>query len=380
MKRLLFMGLFFVLGLNFLFAQTDSTQLKKLTFSGDFRFRVEQGWNSQKTNGSYRDDRFRLRYRLRFGVNYQFVQWAEFGMRIRTGYHEKQQDPHLTIGDGFNEYSSVPIGFEKLFFKLNFKKFIGWIGKNTFPFEKQNELFWSDNVNPDGAFVNFKFDTNSSFFESLELNAGHFIFGSSGKGFDYYQYFQGFQVLTTYWNNRIKLFPSFYYFNKMPNIPDGYGTFEFNYAILHLGTSVALFENPKVIAEIDYYHNVEDLSSNDSIPNNLQDQKSGIVASVGVGELKKKGDWLFRACFSYLERYAIIDYFAQNDWARWDYSNQGSPDGRLSNFKGMELNASYLIRKNFRMKIRYFIVEQLIPYGAYKETGNRIRLDLDIGF
>jgi len=380
MKRLFLIGFFLITGLNFLFAQTDSTQLKKLTFTGDFRFRIEQDWNSLKSDGSYRDDRSRLRYRFRFGMNYQVIEWAEIGMRIRTGYREKQQDPHLTLGEGFNQFGSVPIGFEKLFFKAQHKKFMGWLGKNTFPFEKQNELFWSDNVYPDGVFVSFKFDNEASFFESITLNAGHFIFGSSGVGFDQDQYFQGFQALTSYWNGRIKLFPSFYYFNKSPNIPDNQGTFELNYAILHIGTRINLIESPAVSAEIDYYHNFEDLKSNDSIPKRLQDQKSGIVASVGIGDLKKKGDWLFRAYFSYLERYAIVDYFAQNDWARWDYSSQGSPDGRLSNFKGIELKAAYLIRKNFRIKIRFFIVEQLIPYGSIKETGNRIRLDLDIGF
>ena len=30
--------------------------------------------------------------------------------------------------------------------------------------------------------------------------------------------------------------------------------------------------------------------------------------------------------------------------------------------------------------MRYFMVDQLIPCGLSKGTGNRIRLDLDIGF
>ena len=75
-----------------------------------------------------------------------------------------------------------------------------------------------------------------------------------------------------------------------------------------------------------------------------------------------------------------MDFFAQNDWVRWDFSSYGSPDGILSKFKGIELNTAYLIRKNFRLKMRYFMVDQLISYGLSKETGNRIRLDLYIGF
>ena len=380
MKYLLFIGLFLIVSPAFLFAQVGSVQTKKLSFSADFRFRFEQDWNSIKSDGSYREDRFRLRYRLRFGLNYRFKHWGEFGVRIRSGFREKQQDPHLTLGEGFDEFNSFPIGLDKLFFKARFKKFMGWIGKNTFPFEKQNELFWTDNINPDGVFASVKFNAISSFLESLKFNVGHFMMFSSGFEFDQDQYFQGVQIVSTYWSNRLKIFPSFYYFNKMPNIPDDHETYRLDYAILHIGTNLKIVEKPNIDFGLDYYHNFENLNRNDSIPQKFKEQKEGLVVSLGLGELKKNGDWTFGAYYTYLERYAIVDFLAQNDWARWDYSSQGSPDGRLSNLQGIELRAGYLIRKNFRLKIRYFIVEQLISYDSAKETGNRIRLDLDIGF
>ena len=61
-------------------AQTDSI-LSKLSFNGDFRFRVEQDWNSKKSDGTFRDDRTRLRYRLRAGVEYT-DKWFKTGFRI----------------------------------------------------------------------------------------------------------------------------------------------------------------------------------------------------------------------------------------------------------------------------------------------------------
>ncbi|MFK5982461.1 MAG: hypothetical protein QM499_06070, partial [Flavobacteriaceae bacterium] len=108
MKSLFFIGALFFLFPFYVTAQLDSTKIKKLTFTGDFRFRIEQDWNSRKLDGTYRDNRSRLRYRLRIGANYQFNHWAEIGTRIRTGYREKQQDPHLTLGDGFNEFGTIP--------------------------------------------------------------------------------------------------------------------------------------------------------------------------------------------------------------------------------------------------------------------------------
>ncbi|HAT65648.1 MAG TPA: hypothetical protein DCS66_13805, partial [Flavobacteriaceae bacterium] len=67
-------------------------------------------------------------------------------------------------------------------------------------------------------------------------------------------------------------------------------------------------------------------------------------------------------------------------WARWDYSSQGSLDGRLTNYKGLELMLGYMITDNIKVNSRYFMVEQLIPYGPFTETGQRIRFDVDIGF
>ncbi|MTI40426.1 putative porin, partial [Fulvivirga lutimaris] len=218
-----------------LYGQQDSTILQKLSFTGDFRFRVEQDWDSRKSDGTYREDRSRLRYRLRFGLNYKHNDWATFGMRLRTGQIQNQQDPQITLGTGAKEFSTVPFGLEKLFFRASYEWFSGWVGKNTYPFEKQNELFWSDNVYPEGVFL-------SARLSSIKLNLGHFIVGSEGRGFNKDRYFQGFQVLIPTWADRLKLFPSFYYFNKMPNIPDGNDTYRLNYSIFHFGTTIKLVE------------------------------------------------------------------------------------------------------------------------------------------
>jgi hypothetical protein len=360
----------------FLTAQNDSIQ-KKLKFTADFRFRVEQDWNSQKSDGSQRDDRTRLRYRARIGATYDFKDWVSFGMRIRTGQANKQQDPQLTIGD---QFSSVPIAFEKIYANFNYNWLSAWIGKNTFPFEKQNELFWSDNVFPEGVALSGKFSFENEFVQSLKVNTGHFIFATSGTSLGNDSYFEGIQLVSSHWQNRVKFFPAFYYFKNMPDIPDGGDTFNIDYSVVHLGANVVLLKNPKVTAGFDYYQNIQDYHGNDSIPKFLQDQKKGYVANAGIGTLNKKGDWKVQLTYTYLERFAAVDYLAQNDWARWDYSSQGSPDGRLTNFKGLEIMAGYALAENMDLKVRFFTVEQLLAYGTTKENGNRIRLDFNIGF
>ncbi|MDW7693990.1 putative porin [Flammeovirgaceae bacterium SG7u.111] len=375
---------FFTLSLScFLFfaAQAqEKTLQEKLKFTADFRFRVEEDWDSRKSDGSYRDNRTRFRYRARFGFNYQHNEWAKVGMRIRTGLQNHQQDPQLTLGTGYEEFGTLPIGFEKIFFQANHKWLTAWAGKNTFPFEKQNELFWSDNVYPEGVYFGSKFPIESPAIGSIKLNMGHFIVSSAGKALADDRYFQGIQVVTTHFDQRLKLYPSFYYFNRMPDIPDDKGTYELNYSIFHLGAKIKISDKPAISVGLDYYNNLEDLGANDSIPAKLKDQKRGLVGSLIFGNFEEKGDWTLRLYYTYLERYAAVDFLAQNDWTRWDYSNAGSPAGRLTNFKGVEFKAGYVVSKNFKVNMRYFVVEQILPYGDALETGNRVRFDLDIGF
>lgn len=375
MKRISFIVVNLVISIT-LSAQTDSIQ-SKLSFNADFRFRVEQDWNSKKSDGTFRDDRTRFRYRLRAGVEYD-DKWYNIGFRIRTGNPSKQQDPQLTLGEGFKEFGTLPIGLEKAYFQGKLNTFKFWVGKNTFPFEKSNELFWSDNVYPEGIFVGKGFRINSDIIDSLDIRGGHFIMSASGKSLGQDTYFQGYQAYITFLENRFELFPSFYLFKNVPNIPDGNETFEIDYAILHVGTRLNLMKKPLLNIEFDYYRNLQNYDQTDSIPTSFKEQKSGFVIGLKCGALKHKGDWIFEASYANLQQYSAVDYMAQNDWARWDYSSFGSPDGRLTNFNGIELVAGFMIDKRASLKVKYYLVEQLIPYGITKETGNRIRLDLDV--
>ena len=362
-----------------LFSQENDKQ-KKLNFKADLRLRTEQDWNSRKSDGTYRDDRFRLRFRVRAQLEYKPNDWASFGIRFRTGYTEKQQDPHLTMGDGYPEFESVPIGFDKLFLKIQKKWFTGWLGRNTFPFEKSNELFWSDNVSLDGLYVSAKVETSPTWIDGITYSGGLFTMLNSFSTFTDDSFIGIVQIKTEHLNKRLKVFPSFYHFNRMPNIPDGNETFRFEYSIVQLGAEALVFESPRITMGLDLYQNLQNYDKNESVQDDFKDQKTGFVGSVVWGNLAKKGDFALGAYFTYLERYAAVDFIAQNDWVRWDYSGQGSRDGRLTNFKGLEVMTGYRISKMLQLRIRYFIVEQLIPYGSALENGNRIRLDIDFRF
>lgn len=357
-------------------AQVDSVK-QKIEFEGDFRFRLEQDWRVRTPDGTYLSDRSRLRYRARAGLVYRPQQGIEVGLRLRTGDPKKQQDPQITLGD---EFSGIPVSFERAFAGIEYRSISAWLGKNAFPFEKQNELFWSDNVYPEGVAVGIDLPFQPGILQQLKLNAGHFIFATDGSSFTKDSYIQGIQLHSAWGQQRLFLFPGFFYFRQMPNIPDGNETYRLNYSILHIGSRLNILPQQGLTLEVDYYQNLENLSKNDSIPEAFVDQKKGLTVSTRIGDLHERGHWFFRTSYNYQERYAAVDFLAQNDWARWDYSALGSPDGRLTNYKGFELMAAYAITNNIDIQTRWFFVNQIIPFGAFRETNNRVRFDINIKF
>lgn len=377
MKKLIYILVLFIVPAS-INAQIDSL-FSRLSFNSDFRFRIEQDWNSKMSDGSFREDRSRLRYRLRAGATYKY-KWYEVGFRIRTGNPIKQQDPQLTLGDVNKEFGTLPIGIEKAYFQGELNTFTFWVGKNSFSFKKNNELFWSNNVFPEGVFIENDFIIKSNFIDNLNIKAGHYIIATSNESFDRDSFFQGFQISTSFFEKKLSIFPSLYIFKNIPNIPDGNDSFSLNYSIMHLGTKYRIVNKLPINVELDYYKNLQDYSNNDLIQSNLKDQKSGFVIGLKYGEFLNKGDWLFTATYTKLEKFSAVDFLAQNDWARWDYSSSESPDGRLTNFSGIELAAGYKIDKKVNLKVKYYFVEQIIALGNSLENGSRIRLDIDIKF
>ena len=362
---------------HYLIAQKDSL-VNKFSLEADFRFRLEQDWDSRRPDGTFREDRSRMRYRARAGIGYQHNEWASFGLRLRTGDPKKQQDPQVTLGNENQESGTLPLALEKAFFQTKKNNWVLWLGKNTFPFKKNNELFWSDNVFPDGVFIRKTFPLKSGLLGEIDINGGHFILSATGSSFDKDSYFQGIQFNTNWLNKRLNFFPSFYYFNHLPDIPDGNEQFFIDYSIVHLGSKYKLFNQPHIELEFDYYQNLRNYDI--PIMPSFQDEKQGWVAAIGVGQLKEKGNWHFKLTYTELQRFSAVDFLAQNDWARWDYSSFGSPDGRLTNMKGIEAVAAYLLDKNLSLRVKYYWVEQLVATGIENETNQRIRFDIDINF
>ncbi|MBT8234110.1 MAG: hypothetical protein HKO66_05930 [Saprospiraceae bacterium] len=358
---------------NLLYSQTDST-FSKVSFEMDYRFRAEQDWNSRKSDGTFRNDRSRLRYRLRAGATYSDKHYT-FGVRMRTGDPNKQQDPQLTLGKGLKEFGTLPVGFEKAFFQFNKHNFKFWLGKNTFPFKKNNEMFWSDNVFPEGITLDKSFVINDGFLKAINLIGGHYILSSNDGSLLDDAYFQGIQTNFNSRNDRFKLSSALYVFRNIPNIPDGEHTFLLPYSILHLSGNCNI---NNFYFDFDYYKNLNNYNNNSNIDQSFRNQTTGYTIGIQYGNINAAKKWMYKLTYAYLQRYSVLDYMAQNDWARWDYSSSNSPDGRLSNMQGIEWVVAYSITEKINLVAKYYFVEQLIPLGVSNENGQRIRFDINV--
>lgn len=358
--------------------QSDSLS-SYLKFESDFRFRIEQDWKSRKSDGSYREDRTRLRYRFRFGFKYYKPSVGSFTARIRTGLPNKQQDPQLTLGDAYKEFSTLPIGIERIQYSRAIGSIVFDLGKIDFPFYRNNELFWSYNVFPEGANIKWNLTQNDAP-HTMDVRISHLLMNANGTSFSSDSYMQGLQINSVSMSESLFTSIALYLFRNIPNVPDGAHTFEMPYSIFHFALCKQSLFIDNLNFEFDYYRNLENYSAFAQIDQDLRDQKSSLVLALTYGDLDKPKAWMIKATYAYIERFASLDYMSQNDWARWDYGNVGSPDGRLSNLEGIELALSYKLNDAIALTTKYYTVDQLVSRGTFEENGQRWRLDLDVRF
>ena len=132
---------------------------KSLDFSGDFRFRIEQDWNSLRGDGTERLDRLRLRIRARGRLDANFSDNWGAVVRLRTGYKQSQQSPNIT----FYDFDGDDPGGERgssLFFDLWYLKFKAggfnfWAGRNQLNLWRQDEYIYDDDISALGMGINF---------------------------------------------------------------------------------------------------------------------------------------------------------------------------------------------------------------------------------
>ena len=152
-------------------------------FYGDFRLRHELFTYRTDTNGNHQDNRYRFRYRVRFGFEKQLTDTLDFGMRFATGgtpSSSEDRSTNQTLGSQEDfDYDSFRI--DRAYVKWQLPETGGVktrlvAGKIPNPFIWKNgkdAVIWDHDVQPEGGALMFSYPIDEG--SELFANVGYFI-------------------------------------------------------------------------------------------------------------------------------------------------------------------------------------------------------------
>jgi hypothetical protein len=348
----------------------------KVTLSGDFRFRIEHDWDSARANGSLRADRTRARVRARLGVQWRKSENSELGLRLRTGTDGSHQSPHITVIDfDDNDTGPADFNFDKWYLKGTGAKSWAWVGRNSFPFWKQNEMFWDDDATPTGIAAGWK--ANEGERGRVALNVGYFTLPVGMKAFAGNlaagQAVYSGEAGTTGFTLAVGLFA----FEANADDPDATllrtGNGFRDYTIWVLGGQAKLSGGDRpLVFGLDAMHNTEDYGADDPYGFLHRNETDGFVASVKWGSTSNKGDWLLGYWYGEIEALAVNASYAQDDWVRWGSASHTDS----SDLEGHELRFAYGLGGFGNLVARLYLVDAI----SSEQDGQRFRLDYNVEF
>ena len=351
---------------------------------GDFRIRLENDWDSRQGDGTRRDDRLRLRFRIRVGLDLNFSEKWTARVQLRSGPQDSQQSPHITIYD-FDGGDSGPYQFNFDYWYGSYKSggFEIWAGRNELSFWHQDDLFLIDNVTFAGVGGSYRHALGKGTLTwmanllALPVGMRHFS-GNSFVGQAAYER----EFKSTGLTAAVGVFAS----RADPDDPDGEllltenNTRDYDLLNLQFQHHSNVLGRPLRLG-VDYSQNFKDYSGAPvgSFSEFHQDHLYGYVLEVLWGSGGTKGDWQVGYYYSHVDALAANSSYIQDDWARWGTATQS----RLTNMKGSEFRALYTISPKQNVFARLFFVDAidlLEPGDTALEDGKRFRIEYNIAF
>ena len=365
-------------------AQEEESKPALLDPYGDFRLRIEQDWDSRKGDGTEHDDRLRLRFRLRLGLDLNVSDRWSARVQLRSGPHDSQQSPHITIYD-FDDGPNGPyqFNFDYWFLSYRSERFEAWAGRNELSFLHQDDLLLIDNVTFAGVGGSYRQPiglgalTVSANFVALPVGMRDFS-GTSFIGQLAYERdwdAVGFTAAAGVFASRAD-----------PDNPAGELLLTENntrdYDLLNLQLQFrSTFAGHPLRLGVDYSRNFQNYGDAPagSFSAFHQDHLDGYVVEALWGKSGNAGDWRVGYYYSHLEALAANSSYIEDDWARWGTATQA----RLTNMKGSEFRFLYTITPTQNIFARLFFVnaiDLLEPGDVSLEDGKRFRLEYNVSF
>ncbi len=358
-------------------ASAELFKVEKFTAYGDFRLRAETDQDSQDALGVPRDDRTRLRVRLRAGLRFDPNEHWRAEVRLRSGQEGSQQSPHVTLVDfDGNDTGDASFDFDRWYLRGKAGGFSAWAGRNNLPFWTQDELLFDDDVSYVGLAATWSAKVGTG---SLSVAGGYFsppvgmrVFSGNMAGAQIaYQP----ELAGVHWSIAL----GGYEFGGDAADPDAGTLLQGNGARDYLLLQCSLqarFDaggRPLVLGG-DVLHNAEDYSATDPDPVTAAnfDQTDGYVLLATWGALDKADAWLVGYYYAHIETFAVNNSYAQDDWVRWGNATQV----RASDMKGHELRFGWAFDPKINLLARLYVAEAITSV----EDGKRLRIDFNYQF
>ena len=345
-----------------------------LTIYGDLRVRYEWDWDSQNAAGVARLDRDRARGRIRAGFTYKFGPEWTLGARVRTGNPLSQQSPHLTFHENDGLTDDFKVQADRYFIQYKKDALTAWGGRNTTPFWQQNEMWWDEDVTPTGVAATYdqKLPTGtlSTTGAILGLPDGMRRLNGTLVGAQ-------LKYVRPVKPSQLTLAGGLYQFNGKngaQNLRNRNGARDYLLGVLSAQWSTAVADARPLVLGVDLIKNFRSYNAAAVSPfaARQEGEKNGYVFSVLLGQLKNPSDWQVGYYYAHIETLAVNASYSQDDWARFG----NGPQADVSDFKGHEFRATFVITKSLNLAARLFLVDAITSV----QDGKRFRVDLNYKF
>jgi hypothetical protein len=353
--------------------------------SADLRLRLENDWDSRQGDGSERDDRLRLRTRVRVKFDAQIDEHWKVVVRLRSGSKDSQQSPHFTIYDfDDNDKGDNDLNVDQWFGQFQSGALTIWAGRNQLDFWRQDQFIMDDDVTAVGAGIRYKHGAGDG---SIAWKTS---FGSLPAGMRAFSgnYLAGQVVYERDTETHgITLAAGFFGVDADPDDPTGLRLLltdnslrDYSTGILQAQLRLRAFGKPlKLAATAGHNFQNYDDEPIDSFSEFHKDDRDFFIGFLNWGSAEKSGDWLLGYYYQYVEALAFSSSYGPDDWVRWGSATQT----RATNMKGSEFRAVYTVADNMNIVGRLFLVDaiELLNAGDLsKEDGKRARIDFNIKF
>ena len=363
--------------------------LDALVFSGDLRLRAEYFKFEDSLNQS---DRLRFRYRLRFGVEARYFEWATVNLRLASG----DGDPVSANQTFTDTFRKKPINIDVASVAIqppgcdSFKLIAGKMDLPIWQPKFNSPMVYDFDDTPEGVAeqLQFKFGANQPY--RLFASAGQFAIKEFSKDAnDTYLFDQeaGVEVKTP--KLKVTAVGGYYITDNLdlvkpgdsPNLgnalaanTNNLANFKVVYARGEMAWTVCdkPFLGTPALLTIGGEYDKNFASAFDNLPD---DQTTGWTGQITFGEAKKKGQWQIAYQYKRLEADATWDALTDSD-----YGNGGTDR------KGHIVKAAYNLQDWWQLGFAAFITQKLSdrPNSGHNTVGvageDQLRLQADTIF